>query len=88
MKLSEPQKRVLRTMLEFDCVVVANRPNSTGWYDRPRVSKVSRPGWNTLNCLYWDSCLLSREYDAQGYVVYRLTPKGREKAKELSDDPG
>ena len=84
-KITEPQARVLRTMLRYGSIVIANGPNSPGWYEKPRVPMAPRPAWNTLNYLYWDGRLLSREYDDDGYLVYRLTPKGREKAKELRD---
>ena len=85
MKLTEAQKQVLRTMLRYDCIIAADRPSSAGWYEKPRLPRIPQPAWNTLDCLYWKHHLLSREHDEIGFLVYRLTAKGHEVAKELEE---
>ena len=84
MKLSEPEKRVLRTMLEYDCVIIASWANTDGQYEGVKVPTIPRPRWNTLNSLRYDRELLSCEWTVC-HLTYHLTPKGREKAKELQD---
>lgn len=91
-KLTEPQKRVLRMMVEFDCDVrtyegmqLDNRARAhfTGQYPRRRfisigtVRALLRRGMLVETDGPWDPPLARH--------LYILTPKGRKAAKELQD---
>ena len=86
MKLSEPQKRVLRAMAEFDIIISA-----VPWGGRWDISAI--PDWErgayqpratTLRVLRRLG-LLHREPIGNLEFEFFLTPKGQELAKELQD---
>ena len=88
MKLSEPQKRVLRTMYENDDTIFVNT-----WGGRFDISSLRavkgrrfRPRRKTLEIL--EARDLIDRIDSWSFsdFEYVLTPKGREVAKELEDD--
>ena len=94
LKLSEPQKRVLRTMAEFDCPVYLSldfyEPQLFGhcWYGERGFadSKVARATVLSLR----ETGFLEETRRRPGTrpnwrTVFILTPKGREIAKELQD---
>ena len=86
MKLSEPQKRVLRTMLEWDCPVFV--PYYGGaWFGGKAVYHERRQVRKTTVRVLQTKGLLEEakkfvRWGARGFI---LTPKGRKKAKELED---
>ena len=90
MKLSEPQKRVLRTMLEFDCLVHTSSPDGLCWYGGRAVREWPRRkvGRTTVRALVKRQLIeqLGRK-EKQPYWRrdFSLTPKGREAAKGLQD---
>jgi len=80
-KLSEPQKRVLSTMLEFDTTVESRR---TAWYVR-RDLPLPDPGIRTIVSLTRKGLLTRQPSDWDGLSLYRLTAKGREVAQQLEE---
>ena len=89
MKLSEAQARVLRTMVEYELNVWVEhwRGELTTLFDEEELPPGSR--------LHASSTIL-RRLESKGYLergevhnifdyVYRVTPKGREVAKELEE---
>ena len=87
MKLSKPQKHVLRAMLEFDSIISA-----LPWGGRWDISTIPdlvagsfRPRMVTLRVLRRLG-LLHREPIGGLEFEFSLTPKGRELAKELFSD--
>lgn len=83
MKLSKPQKRVLRTMHEHNTAVSIAGYDLAGHYMKP-VSEIRPPYWSTLLCLAREGLIIlhSHKYEFSRYI---LTPKGRKVAKELQD---
>jgi len=82
MKLSEPQKRVLRTMLEFDSIA-----SVLPWGRRWDISTIGggfRPRLQTLRVLVRLG-FLQRDHIGNLEFEYYLTSKGRAVAKELRD---
>ena len=91
MKLSEPQKRALRTMVEFDCLLHASEGYC--WYGGRAVKEWPRrkARLTTVQALIKRGLVEEKEWEEdQPYWRrdFALTPKGREVAKELQDDPG
>jgi len=89
MKLTEPQKQVLRTMLEFDSII-----SVVPWGGRWDISAIPdleygpfRPRVATLRVLRRLG-LLHREPIGGLEFEFSLAPKGREIAEELQDEPG
>jgi len=85
-KLSEPQKRVLRTMYACGCLVYV-RDWGHGFYcwDIARPSPYVRPHIQSLRALERGDLLgrIDREY--LGAYDLCLTPKGREVAQQLEE---
>ena len=90
MRLSEAQKRVLRTMVEFDCPVHSSSPDGYCWYGQRALFEC--PGKKVrLTTIYAlvRSGLLEQKPRQKDHPYWRrdflLTPKGREVAKELEE---
>lgn len=84
MKLSEPQKRVLRTMYKHNTAVSIAGYDLAGHYMKI-VPQETRPAyWRTLLCLRGEGLIVvhSRKNEFYRYI---LTPKGRAIAEELQD---
>lgn len=91
MKLSEPQRRVLRTMVTLECKLLTHQAKA---YDRDDYDWTMYQGHRELGpsldvvCMLQDHGLLRLvRRNRRGTSVYVLTPKGREIAKELRDVP-
>ena len=90
MKLSEAQKRVLRTMVEFDCLLYSSTPDGHCWYGGRALYECPdrKVRYTTLRALIKRRLIGERQHmAAQPYWRhdFLLTPKGREMAKELQD---
>ena len=84
MKLSAPQKRVLRTMYRHDCEIGEARFGSETHLRYEAQTRESAPRIATIRVLHRHGFL--RVYRLDWFCsAYILTPKGREKAKELQD---
>ena len=96
MKLSEPQKRVLKTMTKFDCPVHL----SLDFYEEQSFGRCrygghggfAHPGWKvartTVLRLVETGCIVETRRPGSRpnwQTEFVLTPKGREIAKELQD---
>jgi len=97
MKLSQAQKRVLRTMLELKCWIsvytglqLSNRGRA--WFVwAGQFLNGRRVRLGTVEALERRGLLKAQGWPYEHDVRYRslvLTPKGCEIAKELQDDPG
>ena len=89
MKLSEPQKRVLRTMerVEAEEIEVTRPQGGKAVYCAKSGEYLRGPHWRTLSAMERKG-LLTSDWGDVDLVIFYLTPKGREKAKELQDEPG
>ena len=91
MKLSEPQKRVLKTMLDFDCLVHSSVSDGYHWYGGHAL--YGCPGrkvrGTTIRALIKRQLVLEKVAE-KGRPYWRrdfvLTPKGCEIVKELQND--
>lgn len=95
MNLTEPQKRMLKTMLEFDCGIHVYEGMQFTNAARARFhGRVARHPTRRFVFVGTVRALLNRELIEEpgapwesllGHHDYFLTPKGREIAKELQD---
>lgn len=85
MKLTRPQKRVLRTMLEFETYVDFSLSERYAYYARRDLAIIPDPAVSTIHALERRGLLEAiRKWGESTFYV--LTPKGREAAKELQSD--
>ena len=82
MKLSEPQKRVLKTMAELDCKVTVRRGYAMNLVRFLEHGDVPAPSAAIVHTLCRRGLLVPNR-ERHRFTIYRLTPKGREVAKEL-----
>lgn len=87
MKLSEPQKRVLRTMVDLDFAthVELSFSETYAYYTNRHLATIPDPAVRTIHALERRGLLraIRKQFS---HTFYVLTPKGCEKAKELSGD--
>jgi len=91
MKLTEPQKRVLRILFHYSCDVCVHPGMGVAWYDHEDMPSLPYSGSKapapvTVRALERRNILRRAHISRYGDVYYRLTPKGREVAKELQDE--
>lgn len=83
-KLSEPQKRALRTMWQFGTDVELSLSETYAYYARRDLAAISDPVVSTIRALgRRDLVRAIRKWGE--HTFYVLTPKGREMAKGLQD---
>ena len=86
MKLTEPQKRVLRTMVEFVTHVELSLSETYAYYTRRDLgATIPDPAASTMGALERRN-LVDATRKWGDHTFYTFTPKGREVAKELRDD--
>lgn len=91
MNLSEPQQRVLRTMVQLRCVIsiysgVQHTDRGRAWFNQAgRFLKTPRVRLGTAESLERRGLVKARYWYDQRYRQLILTSKGREVAKGLQD---
>jgi len=87
MQLSEAQKRVLRTMerIAAEEIQVIRPKGGMAFYCTKKDHSLRGPHWRTL-CAMERKGLLESDWSNFDLVLFFLTDKGHEIAKELQDD--